>query len=33
MKIKIFVENKKRTGHPDTNNKNIQAGYRNVIKH
>ena len=31
--IKIFAKNKKRTGNPDTNNKNIQPGCRNGTWH
>ena len=27
--IKIFIQNIARTGDPDTNNKNIQPGYKN----
>ena len=29
--IKVFAKNGKRTGDPDTNNKNIQPGYGNGI--
>ena len=29
--IKVFAKNKKRTGDPDTNNKNMQPVYRNKI--
>ena len=33
MDIKVFAENEKKPGDPDTINKNIQLGYRNEVRY